>query len=146
MKTIQIFSAFAVVSLLAAVGCSAASDDSVQSDEDLKAGVYACSVDSDCVAISKGGCCPEGWKVAVNKSKVKTYDANHVCNEQIVCPMYVVDDTRVAECNTGTHKCQMIEPENIRCGGFTTNPHKCPKGYTCEANKIPDVPGDCVAN
>ncbi len=145
MQIIKYFSAFALVSTFTAIGCSSA-DDVSQSDEDLKSGVYACKVDSDCVAISKGGCCPNGWNVAVNKHKVKGYEAGHVCNEQIMCPLYVIDDTHVAECNTGTNKCTMVAPEDIKCGGFTTNPHKCPKGWTCEANKIPDVPGKCVEN
>jgi hypothetical protein len=143
MKFVKYFSALAVFSTLASVGCSAA-DDSASSDEDLKSGVYACKVDKDCVAISKGGCCPEGWKVAVNKDKISTYEGSHTCTEAQICPLYVVDDTRVAECNTGTNKCEMVEPDAIRCGGFTTNPHKCATGWTCEANKIPDVPGTCI--
>ena len=145
MKTFQYFSVFAVVSTFTAIGCSAA-DDTSQTGEDIKNGTYACKVDSDCVAISKGGCCPNGWNVAVNKNHVKSYEASHACNEQIICPMYVIDDTRVAECNTGTNKCQMVAIDDIACGGFTMNPHKCPKGYTCEANHIPDLPGSCVAN
>ena len=145
MTIFKYFSAFAVVSTLAAIGCSAP-DDTAQSNEDIKNGTYACKVDSDCVAISKGGCCPNGWKVAVNKKHVKSYEASHVCKEQIVCPLYVIDDTRVAECNRGTNKCEMIAIDDIACGGFTANPHACPKGYTCEANHIPDVPGSCVAN
>ena len=145
MKTLQYFSVFAVVSTFAAIGCSAA-DDTSQTDEDIKNGTYACKVDSDCVAVSKGGCCPNGWNVAVNKNHVKSYEAAHECHTQQICPLYVIDDTRVAECNTGTNKCQMVAIDDIACGGFTANPHKCPKGYTCEANHIPDLPGSCVAN
>src|SRR5277367_1977951 len=143
MKFVKYFSALAVFATLASVGCSA-SDDSASSDQDLKAGVYTCKVDSDCVAISKGGCCPEGWKVAVNKGKITTYEASHTCDEKTICPLFVVDDTRVAECDTDTNKCVMVDPDAIRCGGFTTNPHKCEKGWSCEANKIPDVPGTCI--
>lgn len=145
MKFVKYLSALAVFATLGGIGCSSA-DDTAQSDEDIKAGVYSCKVDSDCVAISKGGCCPNGWNVAVNKTKVKSYEASHECNDPQICPLYVIDDTRVAECNTGTNKCQMVEPDAIRCGGFTTNPHKCPKGWSCKANKIPDVPGTCVEN
>ena|SRR5580765_7964760 len=145
MKTFQYFSVFAVVSTFAAIGCSAA-DDTSQSDDEIKNGTYACKVDSDCVAISKGGCCPNGWNVAVNKNHVKSYEASHTCNEQIICPLYVIDDTRVAECNVNDHKCHMVAIDDIACGGFTMNPHKCPKGYSCEVGHIPDVPGSCVAN
>ena len=145
MQIIKYFYVFAAVSTFAAIGCSAA-DETSQSDEDLKSGVYSCKVDSDCVAISKGGCCPNGWKVAVNKHKVQQYDSSHECKNPQVCPLYVIDDTRVAECNVDTQKCEMVAPEDIACGGFTTNPHKCPKGWTCEANKIPDAPGSCAQN
>jgi len=143
MQIIKYFSVFAALS--AVVACSAAQDDNTsQSDEDLKAGVYSCKVDSDCVAISKGGCCPNGWNVAVNKHKVKDYESSHECKDPKVCPLYVIDDTRVAECDTAKQKCEMVAPEDIACGGFTANPHKCAKGWKCEANKIPDVPGTCV--
>jgi hypothetical protein len=106
---------------------------------------YSCKTDSDCVAISQGGCCPNGWLVAVNKSDVKAYDAANVCASQPICPLYVIDDTRVAECNTGSGKCEMVQPDAVRCGGFTTNPHSCPSGYQCELTGVPDVPGTCVA-
>ena len=145
MKTLQYFSVFAVVSTFAAIGCSAA-DETAQSDDEIKNGTYACKVDSDCVAISKGGCCPNGWNVAVNKNHVKSYEAAHECHTQQICPLYVIDDTRVAECNTGTKKCEMVAIDDIACGGFTMNPHKCPKGYTCELGHIPDLPGSCVEN
>ena len=144
MKTLKYFSFFAVIGTISALGCSAWTDDAQSSDEAVSA-TYSCAKDSDCVAISKGGCCPEGWNVAVNKHHVKSYEASHVCNEETICPLYVIDDTRVAECNTSKGKCEMVAPDDIKCGGFTTNPHACPKGWVCEANHIPDIPGDCVA-
>ncbi len=144
MKIINYFSLFAVIGLVSPLGCSASSDESQSTDEAVSA-TYSCKVDSDCTAISKGGCCPNGWKVAVNKSHVASYEASHECSDPQICPLYVIDDTRVAECNTAKGKCALVAPEDIKCGGFTTNPHKCPKGYLCEANHIPDVPGDCVA-
>ena len=36
-----------------------------------------------------------------------------------------------------------IEPADIRCGGFTRNPHSCPADYTCHYDHVPDVPGTC---
>ena len=108
---------------------------------------YSCGSDSDCVAIDKGGCCPNGIKVAVNKSEVKAYEKDTACeNPPATCPLYVIDDTRVAECNTSTKKCEMVDPSTIRCGGFTVNPHSCPSGWTCKYNSVPDVPGTCVQN
>lgn len=132
---------------LVVVGCSSApsTDGTDQTDEEIKSGMYACKTDSDCVAISKGGCCPNGWNVAVNKQHVKAYEASHVCHEQIVCPLYVILDQRVAECNVTKSKCEMVQPEDIRCGGFTANPHTCPKGWVCDySGHVPDIPGNCV--
>ncbi len=109
---------------------------------------YACSKDADCVAIPEGGCCPHGYKVAVNQSSVAAYNASVVCTTvpRPLCPLFLINDTRVSECNTGTGKCELVQPADIACGGFTTNPHKCTDGYTCQANHIPDVPGICVQN
>lgn len=148
MKITAYFSAFALVGVFAGIGCSSApvsTDDSQATDEEIKSGMYACKKDSDCVAISKGGCCPNGWNVAVNKDHVKQYDASHVCNEQIACPLYVILDRRVAECDVSKNKCVMVAPDDIRCGGFTINPHTCPKGWSCDySGHVPDVPGNCV--
>lgn len=143
MKIIGYFVALGFV----AAGCSSApvTDDSTgATDEEIKSGMYACKKDSDCVAISKGGCCPNGWNVAVNKDHAKQYTASHVCTEQRVCPLYVILDRRVAECNVEKSKCEMVQPEDIRCGGFTVNPHVCPKGWVCEYGHVPDIPGNCV--
>jgi hypothetical protein len=60
----------------------------------------------------------------------------------VVCPLACILDTRVAECNAG--KCEMVAIADIACGGFTTNPHKCPEGYDCTLSHIPDVPGTCT--
>jgi hypothetical protein len=149
MKITGYFSAFAFVSIFTGIGCSSApasTDDSQATDEEIKSGMYACKSDSDCVAISKGGCCPNGWNVAVNKSHVKQYEESHTCTEKVFCPLYVILDRRVAECNVEKSKCEMVQPEDIRCGGFTVNPHSCPKGWTCEYGHVPDVPGNCVQN
>jgi hypothetical protein len=40
----------------------------------------------------------------------------------------------------------MVDIDAISCGGFVGNPHSCPTGYSCQANRIPDVPGKCVQN
>jgi hypothetical protein len=108
---------------------------------------YSCRVDADCVAIPEGGCCPHGSKVAVNTSSVDAYNKSVACTvtPRPLCPLFLVNDTRVAECNTGTGKCEMVEPADIKCGGFTTNPHACPDGWDClSTSHIPDVPGSCA--
>ncbi len=109
---------------------------------------FACKVDSDCVAVSKGGCCPNGINVAVNTSSVDAYKASVMCtqNPHPICPLAFILDQRVAQCNIGAGKCEMVNPEDIRCGGFTTNPHKCSAGYHCDfTGVVPDVPGHCKA-
>ena len=108
---------------------------------------FACQRDADCVAIYEGGCCPNGRKVAVAKSSRTDYEDAHQCqNPPAVCPLALILDSRVAECNTGTQKCEMVDPATMACGGFTTNPHTCAAGYSCRINRIPDLPGHCVKN
>lgn len=107
----------------------------------------SCKVDADCVAVSKGGCCPNGSKVAVSVGAEDEYATFAACHEPPhVCPLFVILDKRVAQCNTGTKKCEMVAPEDIRCGGFTLNPHQCADGFHCVFHQVPDVPGNCVAN
>jgi hypothetical protein len=129
-------------------GCGQTEDQSSTSAELSKKDIYACQKDSDCVAISKGGCCPNGWNVAVNDKYVKKYEQQHQCKKPQICPLYVIDDTRQPEClldaTTGKRECTMVAIDQIQCGGFVANPHQCPDGYECKPNTIPDVPGTCV--
>jgi hypothetical protein len=119
-------------------------------DEDAKADTAAsfttCKVDSDCVAIPTSGCCPNADKIALAKSQLNLWEQTHqnrmVCNEQILCTAAV--DNRVAECSNTTHHCKMVQPQNVRCGGFVRNPHSCPKGWECDFPGVPDVPGYCI--
>jgi hypothetical protein len=109
---------------------------------------YKCEADSDCVAIEKAGCCPNGYLVAVNKDKVKAYNTTFACTTPPqFCPHFVVNDTRVAQCNFGKHQCEMLEPTAIRCEGFIAPPlqHHCPTGFECKFAGVPDVPGTCTA-
>ena len=108
--------------------------------------IFACNVDSDCVAVTKAGCCHNGWLEAVNKNETKQYEKLYtpkVCT--VMCPMFMVKDERVAECNTGAKKCEMVDVAAIACGGFTRNPHACPTGTVCHFDHVPDIPGKCVA-
>ena len=107
----------------------------------------SCATDDDCVAVPAGGCCPDGRSAAVNKDSVDAYAAATACTEPPhVCPLHVILETRVPQCNTGTTKCEMVEPTDIRCGGFTMHPHQCPSGYMCHFEGVPDVPGHCIAS
>jgi hypothetical protein len=106
----------------------------------------SCVSDADCVAVPAGGCCPDGRFAAVNVSSTDEYAAATACQEPPhVCPLHVIHETRIAQCNIGPNKCVMIEPSDIRCGGFTSHPHSCPEGFTCKFDHVPDVPGHCIA-
>jgi len=72
----------------------------------------ACQVDSDCIAVAKAGCCNNGYKAAVNKDRVDAYRAANACKiEHPICPQYIIDDHRVAHCNTTAQQCEMVEPK-----------------------------------
>lgn len=108
-------------------------------------GVYTCKLDTDCVAVPKAGCCDNGWLDAVNKDEVVAYDAFYACtNPAPICPASKVVDARIAECSNATHKCEMIDPAQIRCGGNVVNAHQCPDGWSCNyMGRVPDVAGVC---
>jgi len=105
----------------------------------------ACTLDSECVAVDKVGCCHNGWKEAVATSQRDAYAKSFTCpHANPICPMYIVQDGRVPLCDNGTHLCTMTRPEDVGCGGFIRNKHSCPAGYRCQLSKHPDVPGQCV--
>src|SRR5262245_26827916 len=104
----------------------------------------SCTTDADCVAVPAGGCCPDGRSAAVNTGSVDAYAAATTCTEPPhVCPLHVILETRVAQCDQDTGHCAMIEPTDIRCGGFTMHPHACPAHYDCHYDAVPDIPGHC---
>lgn len=71
-------------------------------------GVFSCQADTDCIAVPKTGCCANGWREAVNRSEVETYETLYVCAEaNPSCPRLQVQDARAAGCNLATHKCEM---------------------------------------
>ena len=149
-KKVFSVTALALGASVLSIACSASPDQEEETgataEEDLSDNaLYGCTQDSDCAVIPKGGCCPNGWNVAVNKHHTTYYKNHNKCeNPHQICPLYVVDDTRVAQCNAGTNRCEMVDPDGMSCGGFTAHPHDCPTGYTCEAStKNPDFPGTC---
>jgi hypothetical protein len=94
---------------------------------------YSCSVDADCVAVDKASCCPNGWLEAVNKQSVDAYKASITCGKgRRICPMYRVMDKRVPLCGSSSHRCEMVQPEQIACGGTGPTVHACPSGAQCD--------------
>jgi hypothetical protein len=107
--------------------------------------MLSCMLDADCVAVPKNGCCHHGHKVAINTKSTDAYKMSFTCADpRPICPAYVVQDTRVAECSNETHKCEMVGIDQIKCGGFIGNHHACPDTYQCKLPHLPDVPGSCV--
>ena len=103
-------SLFSIALVLGLAACgSASSEPSAASGQAVSTpDLIACTVDDDCVSVSRGGCCPNGWLTAVNVDHVDAYAAEHVCKEQVICPHYVVNDKRRASCNADAKQCEMI--------------------------------------
>jgi hypothetical protein len=154
---------FGALAMVLVVGCGAGQVDGgdLTADQDVDSSkedsarkkshpeFYQCDVDADCVAVDKAGCCPNGFLVAVNKGEVKAYDTKYACTTPpATCPLFVVHDTRVAQCDIPHHQCQMIDPTQIRCGGFIAPAmqHNCPTGFECHYQGVPDLPGHCIAS
>jgi hypothetical protein len=116
-------------------------------DSGAPAQFRACKTDSDCVAVARVGCCHNGWKEAVAATQKDAYAKSFTCPDpHPICPMYLINDQRLALCEARSHLCTMFKPEDIPCGGFIANPHQCPAGYHCAMSRVPDVGGTCVKN
>jgi hypothetical protein len=107
-----------------------------------------CTVDTDCVAVAKPSCCPDGERVAIATVHQAEYLAANACvNPPQVCPHHVIADDRVAECahqRSGKGQCQLVAPADIRCGGLIAWAHSCPTGWHCQQPLVRDLPGICV--
>jgi len=159
MKTkLNAYGAFAML-LLVGCGSGQPANGDLTADQDVDSAkedsarrrkhpeLYKCDTDADCVAVEQASCCPNGFLVALNTTMVDKYNETYACNEPPhVCPHFIVQDNRVSQCDGEKHTCQMIDPTQIRCGGFIApeRQHHCPTGWTCQLNTIPDVPGSCV--
>lgn len=107
----------------------------------------SCATDADCVMVDRGGCCPNGTGFAVATDSVDDYAAAVACNvtPHPLCPQHILNETRVAQCNTEIGRCYMVAAEDIHCGGFIATAHQCPDGYVCQLQAgHPDVGGSCL--
>jgi hypothetical protein len=69
----------------------------------------ACTVDSDCVAVPRVGCCHNGQNEAVAATQKDAYAASFVCPEaHPICAMFIVRDTRRPTCNATSHLCELV--------------------------------------
>jgi hypothetical protein len=102
---------------------------------------FACSTDTDCVAVPVAVCCPTGHRAAVNAQSVDAYKATAKCEgRHRLCPMYRVLDKRVPICAIGSHKCEMVAGEKIACMGSGPDVHACPGGTPCDSTGHCGVP------
>jgi hypothetical protein len=69
---------------------------------------YTCHADQECIAVRKVGCCNHGEKEAVNASSAAAYAASFTCNERPICAHFMRRDLRVARCNQGSQRCEMV--------------------------------------
>ena len=152
IKPIVSFVALAAITSFSVVACTTSTDASSEDptgevqDQELRKSITACNVDADCVAVPRGGCCSNGHMEAVNKHHIQAYKNATKCTMHVMCPMYLVHDTRVAECDAAVKQCKMVAIEDIKCGGFVMNAHQCPAGYDCDTTGTnPDLPGTCEA-
>lgn len=111
--------------------------------------VSGCTTDADCVAVPKA-CCTNYGSTAVRAGDEAAYQASLACADHQICPLFVMaPDYAAPECNGSTHKCEMVKPADIKCGGFIAPAfqHQCPGGYNCThlgPGLNPDTGGKCV--
>jgi hypothetical protein len=110
--------------------------------------VSGCNVDADCVKVSKVCCDNLGQWTAVRANAEQAFEDSLACPAPLMCPMIMSKpDYAMAECNRGTHKCELVQPRDIACGGFVVagTEHACPAGYQCKSSEpTGDLPGKCV--
>jgi hypothetical protein len=93
--------------------CSCGGDPSLESPEPLStqepSAVFRwCGSDDDCVAVPLASCCHNGWKTSVSRCEEDAYAHSFVCpHARALCPLYLVVDRRVPECNPATHLCEL---------------------------------------
>jgi len=97
---------------------------------------YSCTRDADCEKI-QDGCCPHNGWVAVNTDHVDAYREALGCPEHPICPLIATPlDESMPQCNLDAGKCELVQPEEIACGGRSLNPHVCPDGWSCVGDRL----------
>ena len=53
------------------------------------------------------------FQKSADTSEAEAYDVSYACAEPTtICPKYIVNDTRVPQCNVATHLCEMVQPSD----------------------------------
>lgn len=104
-----------------------------------------CQVDADC-AMVEVGCCAVGNWTSVPHDQVDAFQDAKDCSPNQVCPLQpIVYRGEQAICDVDTGLCEVALPEELACGGRSTNPHSCPDGWVCTGEQLAwDAPGTCA--
>jgi hypothetical protein len=109
-KSVLVSSSLAAIFTLAAL---AACGNAPPSEATGKSG-QAATVDPQftaCATVPQAGCCHNGWLAAVSVDSVTDYASANACTvAPLACPLYVVNDTRVAVCDTTANACTLVQP------------------------------------
>jgi hypothetical protein len=106
-------------------------------------GISYCNQDSDCEKIT-AGCCQLSY-TAIAAGKETAYRESLACPADLVCSKMMIRFTDdVAQCDNDTHRCELVDPLAVSCGGRRVNVHECPEGYLCQGAGLKvDAPGTC---
>jgi hypothetical protein len=126
-------------------GSAEPEDEDPASNPDGGPDYTSCTVDSDCVAVGKAQCCPNGMRAAVNKQSVEAYRGSVQCvreglHRHRMCPQYRLLDRRIPVCGNDTHHCEMRQPDKVQCTGTGPDVHACPAGSKCDSGGHCAVP------
>jgi hypothetical protein len=58
--------------------------------------------------VPRAGCCDNGYKEAVARGKGDAYRKANACAKKVMCPHFMVNDTRKVACNPTAHQCEMV--------------------------------------
>jgi hypothetical protein len=112
---------------------------------------FSCRTHRDCVSVSRGGCCSSWQRIAVNSARASAYAAANVCRPpyppcaQPIDELVAQQAALVPVCNPERNQCELIAPEEIRCGGRSATAPSCPAGYVCAGPELLyDGQGRCV--
>jgi hypothetical protein len=76
----------------------------------------SCLTDDDCVAVPVVGCCHNGWKASVGRQREDEYESSFQCpTERPLCPLYLVKDMRVPQCNRVAGLCELVPVDDFTC-------------------------------
>jgi len=78
---------------------------------------YSCAADIDCIAVPKSDAAATVQRGGQQGERDLLRPMFTCPTPNQMCPHFMLNDTRVPECNGGTHKCEMVAIDQIKCGG-----------------------------